>query len=320
MRETRTDTTLAIVVALALHALIFAALLFGLHWTRPQPDAAAGEPVLADLVDPDALGPAARRALANPKPAPEPPPAPEPEAQPPPPQPEPAPVPEDAPVPRQAAPQEQLPRPDAVEQERVDRDAVSPDTAAREQEEKHRQQQVDLTEQKRQQEAEQKRRLAEQQAELERKRQLEKIQRQRAELQRQMDRERQKLQQIEDYQARKAAEANAQAGAAASPPPGQGGVDTGLLARYRAALQEAIAQNWTRPDSVPLGQRCKIVVRQLPGGEVVDAKVDPSACPYDAAGQRSIEAAVLKAQPLPYAGFEPVFARTLIVNFEAQDR
>jgi colicin import membrane protein len=134
-----------------------------------------------------------------------------------------------------------------------------------------------------------------------------------------MERDRQKLQQVQDYQARNAAEASAQADAAASAPPGQGGVDTGLLARYRAALQAAIAQNWTRPDSVPLGQRCKIVVRQLPGGEVVDAKVDPSACPYDAAGQRSIEAAVLKAQPLPYAGFEPVFARTLIVNFEAQD-
>lgn len=318
MRETRTDTTLAIVVALALHALIFLALLFGLHWTRPQPDAAAGEPVLADLVDPDALGPAARRALANPKPAPEPPPEPEPEAQPPPPQPEPAPVPEDAPVPRQAAPQEQLPQPDVVEQERVDRDAVSPDTAAREQEEKHRQQQVDLTEQKRrQEEAEQKKRLAEQ-ADTQRK--LEEIRKAREKAAREARLAEQKLRQVRDYQARNAAEASAQADAAASAPPGQGGVDTGLLARYRAALQAAIAQNWTRPDSVPLGQRCKIVVRQLPGGEVVDAKVDPSSCPYDAAGQRSIEAAVLKAQPLPYAGFEPVFARTLIVNFEAQDR
>ena len=36
--------------------------------------------------------------------------------------------------------------------------------------------------------------------------------------------------------------------------------------------------------------------------------------------KRSIEAAVLKAQPLPYAGFEQVFARTLTLNFEARDR
>ena len=316
MRETRTDTTLAIVAALALHALIFAALLFGLHWTRPQPEAAAGEPVVADLVDPDALGPAARRALANPKPAPEPPPAPEPEAQPPPPQPEPAPVPEDAPVTRQAAPQEQLPQPDAVEQERVDRDAVSPDTAAREQEEKHRQQQVDLTEQKRQQEAEQKKRLAEQ---AENQRKLEEIRKKREQAAREARLAEQKLRQLRDYQARNAAEASAQADAAASAPSGQRGSDDALLARYVAALQAAIVQSWTRPDSIPAGQRCKIVIRQLPGGEVIDAKVDPS-CPYDEAGRRSIEAAVLKAQPLPYAGFEPVFRRTLILNFEARDR
>jgi colicin import membrane protein len=56
----------------------------------------------------------------------------------------------------------------------------------------------------------------------------------------------------------------------------------------------------------------------VPGGTVIDAKVDPS-CPYDELGRRSIEAAVLKAQPLPYAGFEPVFNRTLKLNFQAAD-
>src|SRR5690606_32643897 len=105
----------------------------------------------------------------------------------------------------------------------------------------------------------------------------------------------------------------------ASPPPGNGGTEPDLLARYIAALNAAIVQNWTRPETVPLGQRCKIVIRQVPGGTVIDADVDPS-CPYDDLGRRSIEAAVLKAQPLPYAGFEPVFARTLILNFQAADR
>ena len=320
MRETRTDTTLAILVALGLHALILAALLLGLQWSRPQADAAAGEPVTAELVDPNALSAATRRALANPRAAEPTPPPTEPEAQAPPPQPLPSPVPEDAPVPRQAAPQAPLPTPDTREQERVDRAALAAETAAREQEEKHRQQQVDLTEQRRQQqEAEQKRRLAQQQEQAERDRQLAEIRKQREKAARDAQLAEQKLRQIADARSRNPAEAAAQADAAASAPPGNRGVDEGLLARYRAALQAAIAQNWTRPDSVPLGQRCKIVIRQLPGGEVIDAKVDPS-CPYDAAGQRSIEAAVLKAQPLPYAGFEPVFARTLIVNFEAQDR
>ena len=61
------------------------------------------------------------------------------------------------------------------------------------------------------------------------------------------------------------------------------------------------------------------MIRQIPGGTVIDAQVDPS-CPYDEAGRRSVEAAVLKAQPLPYQGFESVFNRTLILNFRAEDR
>lgn len=47
---------------------------------------------------------------------------------------------------------------------------------------------------------------------------------------------------------------------------------------------------------------------------MIDAKVDDS-CPYDELAKRSVEAAVLKAQPLPYAGFEAVFNRRLNFKF-----
>ncbi|MBW3550059.1 MAG: cell envelope integrity protein TolA [Proteobacteria bacterium] len=106
---------------------------------------------------------------------------------------------------------------------------------------------------------------------------------------------------------------------AASAPPGNDGIDPSLLARYQAAIQQAVLSKWTRPETVPLGARCKLVIRQLPGGEVMSAEVS-SPCDYDEQGRRSIEAAVLKAQPLPHAGFEPVFNRTLIFTFTAQDR
>ncbi|MDQ3494257.1 MAG: cell envelope integrity protein TolA, partial [Pseudomonadota bacterium] len=109
----------------------------------------------------------------------------------------------------------------------------------------------------------------------------------------------------------------ARADAAATP--GNRGDDDGLRARYAAAIQEAILRNWTRPDNVPLGQRCRIVIRQIPGGQVISAEVEPS-CPFDDLGRRSVERAVLMAQPLPYAGFESVFSRQLNVNFTAQDR
>jgi colicin import membrane protein len=48
----------------------------------------------------------------------------------------------------------------------------------------------------------------------------------------------------------------------------------------------------------------------VPGGEVVSAKVIPP-CNGDDLTRRSLEAAVLRAQPLPYSGYEPVFERSI---------
>ena len=105
----------------------------------------------------------------------------------------------------------------------------------------------------------------------------------------------------------------------APPPPGNRGTDPGLQAKYAAALQQAILRQWIRPETVALGQRCRISIRQLQGGEVVDVDVSPS-CPYDEAGRQSVERAIYKASPLPYAGFETVFNRNLDLNFVAEDR
>ncbi|WP_417475025.1 cell envelope integrity protein TolA [Luteimonas mephitis] len=318
MRETRADSTQAVVLAIALHAFLFALMFVGLWWTRDAaPIAAAGSPISAEMVDTSELSTQMRRALAReaePLPAPEPEPVPPQEVQEdaaPLPQPLPEPQPQESPVPRQQEAQEFVPEPAPVEQEKVDRNAISAETREREQEEKRRQEQVDLTERKQQEEAERKFRLAEQQ----RDEKLKKIQAERAKAEREAKLAEQKLKQIADARARQASDA----AASAPPPPGNNGVDAGLQARYAAAIQEAVLRNWTRPENVPQGQRCRIYITQLPGGDVMSAKVDPS-CPYDELGRRSVEAAVLKAKPLPYAGFESVFQRNLILNFEAQDR
>jgi colicin import membrane protein len=312
VKETRADTNAAVVSALALHALLFALMFLGLWWTRAStPVSAAGPVIEADLVDPNALSAPMRRALDAPAKA-----LPQPvEDAAPPPQPVPEPRPQDAPVPPQPQAQEPVPEPDAREQQRVERDAEAAERAAREQEEKRRQEQIDLTERQRQDAAEKQQRLAQQQIADK----LKKIRAEREKASRAADLAEQKLKQLADARSRNAAESTAQSDSAASPPPGNNGVDPDLAARYAAALQEAILRNWTRPDTVPLGQRCRITIRQLPGGEVIDAEVAPS-CPYDELGRRSVEAAVLKAQPLPYAGFEAVFSRTLNLNFQAQDR
>jgi colicin import membrane protein len=317
VRETRADTTQAMIYAIALHVVLFALMFVGLLWTRTSaPVSAAGPVVEAELIDPDALSPAMKRALRErPEPVPPQPVQTKPveEEAAPPPQPVPEPTPQDSPVPQQEQAQEVIPIPDTIDQEEVDRDAVSAETREREQEEKRRQEQIDLTERERQEEAEKRQRLTE--MELERQKQLADIRKQRALAARDARLAEDKLKQLADRRAQQASDS----AASASPPPGNEGVDPGLAARYAAALQEAILRNWTRPETVPLGQRCQLVIRQLPGGEVVDVSVSPS-CPYDELGKRSVEAAVLKAQPLPYAGFESVFQRTLRVNFEAQDR
>ncbi|HEY1034495.1 MAG TPA: cell envelope integrity protein TolA [Pseudoxanthomonas sp.] len=325
----------AVAWAVGLHLLLAVLLIVSplLTWDRDRLNA-AGAPTMEATLDASAADQrAVERALDfTPAPMPEPVEEPAPEDTVPPPQPIPEPAPQDAPVERQAEAQERVPVPDTTEQDEARLDAISQEKARQEQEAKRRQEQIDLTERKRQEQAEQQRRLAAQQEEDRQKRiateaqqkaeadkkRLEEIRRQRAQASREAQLAEQKLRQLADARARQAASASAPAPAATGPA-GNGGTDEDLRGRYAAAIQEAVLRQWTRPESVPVGTRCKVVIRQLPGGEVVSAEVQPG-CAMDAAGQDSVERAVLKAQPLPYRGYESVFARTLTLNFEARDR
>lgn len=296
MRPRRSDDAIAVLLAVLVHAAIVLVLFAGLWWTRSSTQAAAGGGVQADVVDPGALPASMRRALARTPEVAEPEPEPEPE---------PLPEPVEATPEPQPAPQEQLPDPAPEDQDEVV-DAPTPVRAVedRVQEEKRRQEQVDLTEEReRQQRA--------QQLQREREAQLAEIRRKRAAAARDARLAQERLAQLNAARTGGAAEEAARSDAAAS---GAGNDD--LKGRYAAALQEAIRAKWTRPESIPPGALCRLVIRQLPGGEVVDAQVS-SPCVYDEQGRRSVEAAVLKAQPLPYAGFEDVFQRTLILNFRA---
>ncbi len=98
---------------------------------------------------------------------------------------------------------------------------------------------------------------------------------------------------------------------AAKPQSGDNGT---AKAAYIAALQNAVTQAWLRPDNIPSGTVCPIHIVQIPGGQVVSVKVEPS-CPFDAAGRRSVKNAVLRAEPLPYKGFEDVFRTDITFEF-----
>lgn len=229
------------------------------------------------------------------------------------PQPEPVPVPQDEPEPIQPTPQEQQPEPDTVDQEAVARLALEQEQAREreEQEARQRQDQVDLTERLRQEEAERRRQ--------QRRQQLEDIRREAAEARRQTDMERQRLEQLAD---RNNPPSPAPAPTLSQSPPtpaaGNNGVDTDLRARYALAIQQAIERNWNRPDSVSPGTVCPLRIIQSRGGTVLSVDVLPG-CAFDDLGRRSVEAAALKANPLPYEGFEDVFVRDLKLNFRATE-
>nr|MDQ3040467.1 cell envelope integrity protein TolA [Pseudomonadota bacterium] len=277
MRETRADTRRAFLQATGLHVLLLALMFAGLHWTRSDiVEAAQGDVIEADLIDPSALSAAMQRALqrdpeALPEPVREPELVPEPLPAPPEPMPEPTPEALPQPVPEQKPPPVQ--EPDTVDQEKVQRDAIAPNPAKalREQDAKRRQQQVDLD--------------AKQQTDMERmqQRQLADIRKQREQAQRELRNAEQRAQQLAD-----AKSLQQQSKAPPRGDPDSRSVDN---AGYVQALQAAILRQWTRPESVQIGQRCRISIRQLPGGEVVDVTVSPT-CPFDELGRQSVERAV----------------------------
>lgn len=310
----------AITYAIGLH-LLLAVLLWLSSWLTWDHDSAsaAGLPVMDASLDASAADiRAAERALQH---------VPEPLALPveetaeeetvPPPQPIEEPRPQDSPTPQQQVAQERIPVPDTQDQDEASRLALSQEKALQEQEQKRRQEQIDLTEQKRVEEAQKQQRLAKQQEEADKQKKLDEIRRLRSQAAKDAQLAEQKLRQLADARARQTTSPAAATGTSA--PAGNNGVDDGLLAKYIAAIQQQVSGQWTRPESVPLGTRCRVVIKQLPGGNVLSAEVQPG-CAMDQAGQDSLERAVLKAQPLPYRGFESVFNRTLIFNFTAQDR
>ncbi|WP_266180912.1 cell envelope integrity protein TolA [Dyella humicola] len=196
--------------------------------------------------------------------------------------------------------------PDTKDQEKVVADALQKaEDAKKEQEEKQRQRQSELDAQAAKQKQD-KQKLDEMFAKLDAAQNA---------AQKAQDKAKQAKQQMEDL---KNAKDNGMTNvpAAEQRQTGTNGPDAGLLAQYLAAIQNAVTQNWLRPDNMP-STPCIVHIVQLPGGDVMSAKVDPS-CPYDDAGKRSIENAVLRAQPLPYKGFESVFNRNIDFTFRPQ--
>jgi colicin import membrane protein len=293
------DKLRAFGLALAVHAICIFLMLFGLWWTQEsRPVSVPGPVIEVDLIGPTAAPRSVAVAspkLTTPKPAlpkPEPPKPPKPE----PPKP-----------PEIATPPPTVVHEDTKEQERITALAAEKaEQEKREQEEKHRREQALLEEQERK--------------EAERKKQLADIRKQREAAEKALKLEKEKLAQLEDRQraerarvekARIDQEAEAEAERAQT---GAGGKDDDLAARYAAAIQTAVTNNWNRPESAAPGLRCTLVITQIPGGDLLNVSVS-TPCNADQVTRNSIESAVRKAAPLPYQGYEKVFRRSIRFTF-----
>jgi len=85
------------------------------------------------------------------------------------------------------------------------------------------------------------------------------------------------------------------------------------MAAYQFALQQKVLRNWARPASARAGLDCLVQVRQSATGEVISANV--VSCNGDDAVERSIEAAVYKASPLPLPDNAVLFDPNLRFRF-----
>ncbi len=86
-----------------------------------------------------------------------------------------------------------------------------------------------------------------------------------------------------------------------------------LQMRYMADIKNKVERNWLRP-SGSRGSHCRVLINQIPGGEVVNVRL--TECNGDVAFQRSVEAAVRKASPLPVPPDPEVFDREIEFVFE----
>ena len=274
--ESLSDKLRAYVLAALIHLLVAAFLLAGLFWT-----ASTAKPTIAGpVIEAELVGlTAAPKPRASPRPPAPKPPAPKP--------------PEPTPTPTPPAPT----RNDQIEREKVAEMAQQQaEQEKRAQEEKQHQEQILL-----------------EQRERENLKKLEDIRRQREAADRKLKLEREKLAQMKDLQKKPAPETPAVPEAPVAKT-GAAGTDTSLAAEYFAAIQNAVTQNWLRPDNAQPGLRCMLRIVQIPGGDVIGVQIS-SPCNADPQTRNSIEQAVKRATPLPYKGYEKVFQRDINFNF-----
>lgn len=77
----------------------------------------------------------------------------------------------------------------------------------------------------------------------------------------------------------------------------QSSIMEGHIDKYKAEVQWAIDSEWIKPDNVSDGDFCWVLIKVIPGGEVIGVELLETS--NNGALERSAKAAILKASPLP---------------------
>ena len=87
-----------------------------------------------------------------------------------------------------------------------------------------------------------------------------------------------------------------------------------MIDEYVLYIQEKVQRSWIRPPSSGGELSCTVEVRLIPSGEVIDAQIVRSS--GNTAFDRSVEAAVFKASPLPVPPDPDVMEQFRTLRFE----
>ncbi len=277
--------SVALFLAIAVHAAFIAVLIFSIRWQNRPP-----EPVTAELYAPS---------VATPPPVAVPQPPPEPVVEPPAPRPEPVVPP--TPAPKAAAkpvPAIEKPDPHAAEialKARQEEERRKKDAAEKERKERERKDAERRV-------AEEKKRADDKRVAETRERQLQETEALRAEAQRETQ-----TRAVAEAQAKAKAETQAREVTARS----------ASEADWIRRIQSKVRGNVTVPPELPGNPEAIFEVVQLPTGEIIDVQLRKSsgARAYDDAVQR----AILKSSPLPRPERAELFTRSLTLKFRPLD-
>jgi colicin import membrane protein len=87
----------------------------------------------------------------------------------------------------------------------------------------------------------------------------------------------------------------------------------GMVNQYLAGITRKVQGNWLRLPGMPQDFSCKVWLKQIPSGEIIDVRIIESS--GNIMLDRSVEAAVWKSSPLPAPPSPDIFDREVIITF-----